>query len=171
MIRRLFARLTGEPRRGQKLFDAAAAEARKPHWFVEGQVPDTVDGRFAMLATIVALLIVRLERGGPAGEAGSVALTERFVETLDTEIREMGLGDPALGKQVRQLVGALAARVERWRSVLDQGLPWRPATERSIYRDQPPGAAAIEHSEAALRSLWRRIENSSVEALVEGRLA
>ena len=102
MIRGLFARLTGEPRRGQALFDLAVAEARRPHWFVEGEVPDTLDGRFAMLATVLALLTVRLERDGAAGEATSVGLTERFVESMDGELREMGVGDPAL---VREVVG------------------------------------------------------------------
>ena len=85
MIRSLFARLTGEPRRGQALFDVAVTEARRPQWFLQGEVPDTLNGRFAVLATITALIMVRLERDGPAGEQTSVALTERLVESLDTE--------------------------------------------------------------------------------------
>ena len=95
MIRSLFARLTGEPTRGQPLFDLAVREARKPYWFVEGQVPDTLNGRFGVLATVVALTMVRLEREGAAGEQAGVALTERLVESLDTEIREMM---PAVGE-------------------------------------------------------------------------
>ena len=67
MIRALFARLTGGPSRGQALFDLAVAEARHVHWFIEGELPDTVNGRFAVLATIVALLTVRLERDGEEG--------------------------------------------------------------------------------------------------------
>src|SRR5919106_4077544 len=119
MIRALFARLTGEPRRGQALFELAVAEAHRPHWFVEGEVPDTVNGRFAVLATIIALITIRLEREGDAGRQATVALTERLVESLDAEIREMGLGDPTLGKQVRKLVGAVSGRVERWRALVD----------------------------------------------------
>ena len=44
MIRALFARLTGEPKRGQSLFGLAVAEARRTHWFVDGEVPDTSTG-------------------------------------------------------------------------------------------------------------------------------
>src|SRR5918997_1730196 len=119
MVRALFARLTGRPRRGQTLFDLAVAEAREPHWFVEGEVPDTVNGRFAVLATIVAVMTLRLEREGAAGEEATVALTERMVDSLDAELREMGVGDPTLGKQVRKLVGAVGGRVERWRDLAD----------------------------------------------------
>ena len=125
MFRALFARLTGDRRRGQALFGLAVEEARQTHWFVEGAVPDTVNGRFAVLATIIALIAVRLERLGAEGEQASVGLTERMVESLDTEIREMGLGDPALGKQVRRLVVSVGARVERWRTLVDSDKGWR----------------------------------------------
>ncbi|QNP44091.1 hypothetical protein H9L15_05985 [Sphingomonas daechungensis] len=116
MFRALFARLTDEPKRGQALFRLAVAEARRPDWYLRGQVPDTVNGRFAVLATIVALLMVRLDRDGEPGKDAGTALTERLVESLDAEIREMGTGDPTLGKQVRQLVGAVAGRADRWAS-------------------------------------------------------
>ena len=86
MLRFLFGRLTDGPKRGQSLFERAVAEARKPHWFTQGEVPDTIDGRFAMLATTCALVIVRLESdpGSPEGDSASAALTERFIELSGT---------------------------------------------------------------------------------------
>jgi cytochrome b pre-mRNA-processing protein 3 len=170
MIRALFARLTGEPKRGQGLFDLAVAEARRPHWFVEGKVADTVEGRFAILATVTALLIVRLEREGTEGEAASVGLTERFVEAMDAEIREMGVGDPALGRQVRSLVGALGTRVERWRAAVDSNAGWTDAVCRSVYRGQEEDPDASGHAADSLKTLWARIEHAPLEELREGRL-
>ena len=171
MIRSLFARLTGEPTRGRALFDLAVGEARRPHWFVEGQVPDTVNGRFAVLATIVAFITVRLERGGARGEGASVALTERLVESLDTEIREMGLGDPTLGKQVRRLVGAVSGRVDRWRSLVDSEQSWSDEVRQSLYLGEDSDAAAFAHSERELRRLWQRLSDASLEQLEDGRMA
>lgn len=169
MIRRLFARLTGEPRRGQALFDLAVGETRRPHWFVEGRVPDTLNGRFAVLATIVALLMIRLEREGMEGEQAGVALTERLVESLDTEIREIGLGDPTLGKQVRKLIGAVSGRVERWRGLVDSEAGWSEEVRRSLYLEEAVDAAAVSHSEGELRILWKRLASASVEQLEDGR--
>lgn len=168
MISGLFARLTGEPKRGQPLFDAAVAEARRPHWYAQGQVPDTLEGRFAMLSTVLALTMVRLEQSGPDGEAATVGLTERFVEAMDAEIRQMGLSDPGLGRQVRSLVGALATRIERWRSATGDGGDWPAAVLRSVYRGNPPGAEALAHSVAATRDLWLRLEQS--DSLLEGKI-
>jgi cytochrome b pre-mRNA-processing protein 3 len=170
MFRRLFAGLTGEPKRGQALFGLAVAEASRPSWFVEGKVPDTVNGRFAVLATVVALITVRFEKEGEEGQRASVALAERLVESLDTEIREMGVGDPALGKQVRGLVGAVGGRVERWRALLDSAEPWTVEVSRSLYLDEDASSDALAASESALRKLWQRLGMASVEDLETGRI-
>lgn len=171
MFRGLFARLTGEPKRGERLFALAVAEARRPHWYIDGQVPDTVNGRFALLATVVALVIVRLEQAGANGEKASVALTERMVESLDAEVREMGVSDPSIGKQVRKLVGALAGRVGRWRSLLNSDSSWTAEVRRSIYLDEAVAAEALAHSETALQALWGKLHESSMDDLAEGSLA
>ena len=170
MIRSLFARLTGEPHRGQAIFDFAVGEARRPHWFVEGQVPDTLNGRFAVLATIIALLTVRLEREGSDGQQASVALAERLVESLDTEIREIGLGDPTLGKQVRKLVGAVSGRVERWRALVDSEAGWAEEVRRSLYLDEDAETAAVSHSENELHRLWQRVTRAQMPQLADGRV-
>ena len=115
MLNSLFRRLTADPVSGEPLFAAATDEARLPHWYREGAVADTIDGRFAALATVVSLIILRLEREGQSGDALSVALTERFIAVMESEHRELGLGDPTLGRTVRKLVGSLARRTELWR--------------------------------------------------------
>jgi cytochrome b pre-mRNA-processing protein 3 len=171
MFRSLFARLTGEPKRGERLFASAVAEARSPHWYIDGEVPDTINGRFAVLATVVAMTIVRLEQAGAEGEAASVALTERMVESLDVEVREMGVSDPTIGKQVRKLVGALAARVERWRRLTACDDSWTEDVKRSLYLDDEAEPAAVAHSETALKAYWARLRELSMEDLAEGSLA
>jgi cytochrome b pre-mRNA-processing protein 3 len=67
------------------LYDAVVARARQPHWYVEGQVPDTLDGRFDMIAAVLAMLLLRLE-DDPDGTILSVQLTERFVDDIDAQI-------------------------------------------------------------------------------------
>lgn len=168
MLRYLFPRLTPAQERGAALFAAASTEARRPHWFVEGAVPDTIDGRFAMLTTIIALISVRLERGGEDARVASVALTERFVEAMDAEHRQLGLGDPGLGKTVRKLVGALAGRIAVWRDSVDQPDEWTAATERSVYRGAPAGPDATAHVARSLGEFWAAIGRADDPALAEG---
>lgn len=169
MLGFLFRRLTADPERGAELFAAATRIAREPHWFVAGDVPDTLDGRFAMLSTITALVLVRLEGEGEAGNAMSVALTERFIEVMESEHREFGLGDPALGKTVRKLVGSLARRTELWRKATSGEVDWKAAARDSLYRDAV-GSEAIGHSTNALKRLWVGLESVGTAEIEQGQL-
>lgn len=165
----LFRRLTAAPDRGIALFAALTAEAREPHWYVAGGVPDTIDGRFAVLASLAALALVRIEQAGEAGIAASVALTERFVAVMESEHRELGLGDPALGRTVRKLVGSLARRTELWRSAMAERLSWSEATRESIYTHEVP-PDALAHGARALIDFRAKLERTSLEQLMEGML-
>ena len=169
MLRFLFPRLTRDENRGGALFAAVVAEAREAHWFTAGGVRDTIDGRFAVLSTLVALTTVRLEHCGEEGTAASVALAERFIEAMDAEHRELGLGDPTLGKTVRKLMGSLAGRVELWREVSERGGSWSDAAAESL-RNRDADPAAIAHCEQALRRYWGALEASPLVALGAGRI-
>ena len=166
MLGFLFRTLTAEPDRGAALFDAITARARRPHWYVEGTVPDTLGGRFAVLATLAALTLVRLEKDSEGNEA-SVALTERFIEVMESEHRELGLGDPTLGKKVRKLVGSLARRTDLWRNVGAEA--WEHAARESLFRGNV-SAAALAHLTAALRAFRDELERTSVTDLLQGNL-
>lgn len=159
MLRFLFPRLTTQPASGAALFDALTREARQRHWYIEGGVADTVDGRFAVLATVTALALVRLD----ANQSAAVALTERFAAVMETEHREIGLGDPALGRKVRKLVSAVGRRVQLWRSAVTTN-NWGDAAAESLEVPANPRNAA------ALQQLWSRLQATPDEALGEGRI-
>jgi len=169
MLGFLFRRLTAPPQRGSELFEAVTSIAREPHWYVEGKVPDTIDGRFAVLATVTALALVRLERDGKPGDLVSVALTERFIEVMESEHRELGLGDPTLGRTVRKLVRSLAVRTELWRSASDGNGDWTAATEKSLYKSGVP-AGALKHSASALKRLRSRLDRVTLRDIEQGQL-
>jgi cytochrome b pre-mRNA-processing protein 3 len=169
MLKFLFPGLTAEPLRGAPLFTAITAEARKPHWYVEGQVPDTLDGRFAVLSTIAALAIVRLEQEGSGGNLASVGLTERFIEVMKSEHRELGLGDPTLGRTVRKLVSMLAKRTEIWRSAWEGGCGWTEATLQSLYKGNA-APEALRHCAKQLKRLRSKLQDSSLADLGQGKL-
>ena len=169
MLGFLFRTLTAAPAEGAALFDRLTAEARRPDWYVAGGVPDTLDGRFAVLSTLTALALVRLEEGGTNGNAASVTLTERFIEVMESEHRELGLGDPTLGKTVRKLVGMLARRTELWRATVTDDCAWDEAVRDSLYKDAPDQAAMLASGEA-LRSFWKRLQGGSVGEIARGAI-
>jgi cytochrome b pre-mRNA-processing protein 3 len=169
MLGSLFRRLTAENAAGPALFEAITALTRQPHWYVEGQVPDTLDGRFAVLSTVTALVLARIEQFGDEGNPVSVSLTERFIEVMEAEHRELGLGDPTLGKTVRKLVGSLGRRTALWRDATAGSSDWDEATRSSLYKDEA-SPDAIRHSAAALRTFWNGLQQAKLKAFEEGRL-
>jgi cytochrome b pre-mRNA-processing protein 3 len=169
MLTFLFRTLTNPSSGGVALFDSATRRARLPHWYVEGKVPDTLDGRFAVLATILALVLVRLESLGEDGNLLSVALTERFIHVMESEHRELGLGDPTLGKTVRKLVGALEWRTDAWRLAAAGERGWTTTAEESLYKGNA-APEAVEHCGEALQRLWLSLEQVGIERLKQGEL-
>ena len=94
------------------LYHAVVAEGRQPHWYLQGGVPDTLDGRFDMIVAILAQALMRLEALGAAQE--SVWLTELFIDDMDGQLRQEGIGDVVVGKHIgaRRTTGGLSCGLD-----------------------------------------------------------
>ena len=93
------------------LYDAIVAQARAPHWYRDGAVPDTLDGRFDMVSSVLALVLLRLEALDSRGE--SALLTELFITDMDGQLRQRGIGDLVVGKHVGRMMSQLGGRLDR----------------------------------------------------------
>ncbi|MFN3590797.1 MAG: ubiquinol-cytochrome C chaperone family protein [Thermaurantiacus sp.] len=155
-----------------RLWDAIVAEARNPEWYLRHDVPDTIDGRFDMVALVSALVMLRFEHEGLRQEG--VWLTERFVEDMDGSLREIGVGDLVVGKHVGNMVGALGGRLGAYRAALAPDAAagqLEAALARNIYRREP--SACVPDTLRALaedvQALWLRIGGAELSGLKEGR--
>jgi cytochrome b pre-mRNA-processing protein 3 len=142
----LWARLTRRPRERDRmlpLYHAVVARARDPFWYRDAQVPDTVDGRFDMLAAFMALLLLRYEReAGEAAMQDSVLLTETFIEDMDESLHQIGIGDYVVGKHVGRMMGALGGRLTVFRQAREEG-DFRSAVHRNIFHEAPPAPEMV----------------------------
>ncbi len=150
------------------LYGAVVARARTPHWFATGQVPDTVDGRFDMIAAVLAMVMLRLEKD-PAGVPAATHLAEAFVDDMDPQLREIGIGDLLVGKHIGRMMGMLGGRLGAYRDALAAD-DLKPALARNLWRGAPPAAAAVEHVEAGLLELRTALAVTPIAALVAGDL-
>ena len=166
----LFKALRSTPPLSAPAYDAAVNTARAKQWYIAGAVPDTMDGRFALLSTVVALVTLRLEAEGDAGRTPSVALTEAFIDDMDAQMRQEGF-DATLGKKVRHLVGSLASRVDRWRRLFGGEGSWDEVVRRTVYRDEPTEEAAVESTVIGLKELRDRLAGLSLTEVVAGKWA
>lgn len=151
------------------LYAAAVAAARAEHWYLEGAVPDTLDGRFDMVVAIVAIVLMRLE-DDPEGVEPGIRLTERFVDDMDAQVRQIGFGDMVVGKHIGRMTAMLGGRLGAYRDGLAHGT-LDPALVRNLYRGDAPDPKAVAHVRDSLVALRARLAGVSLEELVAGRLS
>lgn len=150
------------------LYAAVVARARQPHWYLDGAVADTVDGRFDMIAAVLALVMLRLE-GDPAGIPAATHLSEAFVDDMDPQLREIGIGDLLVGKHVGRMMGMLGGRLGAYRDGLAAD-DLKPALVRNLYRGHTPEPAALAHVERELLALRDALAAVPTDRLIAGDL-
>ncbi len=164
-----WGRLFGETREeALPLYNAVVTRGRAEHWYLAGAVPDTVDGRFDMIAAVLAMVLLRLERE-PAAAPLSAHLTERFVDDMDGQLRQMGIGDIVVGKHIGKMMSMLGGRLGAYRDGLAAG-DLRPALVRNLYRGAEPDAAALDHVAASLTALHAALDAVPLDRLTAGDL-
>ena len=167
----LLQRIFGDRRpRGalEPLYQAIVAAGRDPSWYREGRVPDTLDGRFDMIAALTALVLLRLEAEGEAGREPSVLLTELFIDDMDATLRQIGVGDHVVGKHVGRMMSALGGRLAAFREARAEG--YAEAVRRNIFHEAPPSVEAVASVAARLEALARRLDDLSIGMLLDGKL-
>jgi len=154
----------------EPLYRAAVAAGRDPFWYWEGQVPDTMDGRFDMVAAVVGLVLLRLEAGGAGGREPSRLLTETFIEDMDATLRQIGIGDHVVGKHVGRMISALGGRLTAFRAARSGDGSFAAAVRRNVFHDAPPSEEAVALVAGRLEALSRGLDALPTEALLEGTL-
>ena len=166
LLRRIFRPAPAQPPR-LALWHAVVTEARDKRWYRDFSVADSVEGRFDMITLALAMVLLRIEREGDS--ASSVALTELFIEDMDSQLRQSGVGDLMVGKQVGKLMATLGGRIGALRGALPLGdAALAEAVGRNVTLIQ--GADAAPLAEELLR-FHATVERVSYEALLEGSLA
>ena len=164
-----FGRLLGEKRdEALPLYNAVVTRARAEHWYQDGAVPDTVDGRFDMIATILAFVMLRLE-AEPSGGEPAARLAERFVDDMDGQLRELGIGDIVVGKHIGRMMGMLGGRLGAYRDGLASG-DIDGAMIRNLYRGVTPSPDALAHVRDSLRGFHAALAGTPIDRLLRGEL-
>lgn len=125
MLRSLFGpRLFGSRlSRGRidRLYAHAVAQARQPGFYTALGVADRIDARFELYTLHVLLLSLRLRDLGEEGGEMAQALFDTYVSALDDTLRELGVGDVAVGKKMRKLGEALYGRMQAYEAAVAAG--------------------------------------------------
>jgi cytochrome b pre-mRNA-processing protein 3 len=145
--------------------------ARDPAFYAAWGVPDTLDGRFEVLALHVFLVLNRLKR--EPGEAAIFAqeLFDTMFADLDSALREMGAGDLGVGRRVQAMAKGLYGRIAAYERGLGDEAEMTAALRRNLF-----GTAAASATQLAAFSRYARRQAAAlaaqpVAALIAGAVA
>lgn len=143
--------------------------AREPQWYAECGVADSQAGRFDAITLVLALVLRRMEQDEALTQA-SVRLNELFVEDMEGQLRQSGVGDLVVGKHIGKLMGALGGRLGAVREALPLG---EAALTQMVSRNATMVAGGGNPAKAAARllALAGQLGAIPAEALLAGDIA
>ncbi|MEQ9446581.1 MAG: ubiquinol-cytochrome C chaperone family protein [Rhodospirillaceae bacterium] len=155
-----------------RLYVQAVEQARSPAFFTQFGVPDTVDGRFDLIILHIMLLIRRLRGNGKlAGEMSQSVLNHMFSD-MDRNLREMGVGDLSVGKQVKKMAKAFYGRSESWEEGIDSGrVQLMSAFEETVYRSVEQSSEQVSRLADYALTLDQALNAQDVDRLLMGEIS
>ena len=173
-IRQLWSRWfpDRQPSVAHRLYSRLVGYARFPIFYDRLGAPDTPEGRFEILALHVALTIRRLFRLGDDGRAVGQSLFDLMVADLDTNLRELGVGDLSVGKQVKRLTSQFYARLAALDEAFDADDPesLRAVIEKNVYAGRLPSQDQVRHLISILAALEDKLGDQAPSDLMTGRI-
>ncbi len=169
LLSRLFGNRADDQAQVRPLWHRVVALSRDPAWYAELGVADTVPGRFDAVTLVLAAVLLRLEREPKLMEPAA-KLTELFVEDMDGQLRESGVGDLVVGKHIGRLMGVLGGRLGAYRDALGQ--PERHLLAAAVGRNVTlVDGATPEPVADRLRAFAERLDAVSDAAVLAGEIA
>jgi cytochrome b pre-mRNA-processing protein 3 len=149
MISHLFRREPRGPDTISTLYGMIVAQARLPCFYRDYAVADTVNGRFDLVVLHLTLVLDRFELD-PALHAVGQQLFDHFCRDMDANLREMGIGDMSVPKEMQRIGDAFYGRSRAYLAALgaDETQKLAEVISRNVY-ESPPASQAAPHRLAA----------------------
>jgi cytochrome b pre-mRNA-processing protein 3 len=168
LLSRIFGKAVDDRADVRPLWHRIVELAREPRWYAEHGVADTVAGRFDAVTLVLALVMLRMEREEVLIEP-SARLTELFVDDMDGQLRQSGVGDLVVGKRMGKLMSVLGGRL----GALRDALPLGEAAVAEVIRRNVTLVEGVDGRAIAAEAvaLARQLDTLSGEDLLAGAIA
>jgi len=147
-------------------------QARRAAFFTDCGVPDTVDGRFELICLHAFLYLHRLKTERPEAERLSQAFFDAMFADMDRALREMGVGDLSVGREVKRMARAFYGRISAYEKGLagDDGA-LALALARNLYGTLPEPAPMTGAMAAYARCEAEQLRGQDPAELLAGRVS
>lgn len=154
------------------LYGMIVAQARLSCFYRDYTVADTVSGRFDLIVLHLALVLDRLAQD-PALRTLGQGVFDRFCQDMDHNLREMGVGDLTVPKELRRMGEAFYGRQMAYLAALalpDDGRVLVETVGRNIYGGSASAQAAAARLAAYIRLTVHDLKGQDPASLAAGEL-
>jgi len=155
------------------LYGRFASQARLPDFYLSLGVPDTVDGRFEMVALHAFLIFRRLKGQGAEIDRLAQATYDVMFKEMDLALRELGAADLGVGRRIKHMTEALNGRIQAYETGLaatDDG-QLQEALARNLYGTVTPDKASLAAMAGYLRDNAVALESQETGKIIAGEIA
>ena len=156
-----------DPDAVRKWRDAVTKLAREPEPYLREWTPDTIYGRFHMVALVATLAMRRFRDQGTEGKALSKAFSELLFSDFDHSLREHGVGDASIARRIRKMGEEFYGLASAVDEALEQGGPDKSLAQVIQRNIQPDGDKALELARYVL-DLNARVERVPEAQILTG---
>ena len=136
----------------QGRLDAAKSAALHPALYAHWGVPDTFDGRFEALLSLVSVEFARLTRSDEMRAAD--ALLTAFMQDVELALQASGVSEAGMRKKMRQVETASFARVEAISTAMRSGTSTAQSILNAMFGGQESGMDAASKLDRLLHRLY-----------------
>ena len=154
------------------LYGAIVTRARDPRFYQAYRVPDTALGRFDLILLHLALVLRRLRAGDASARTLAQGLFDAFCRDMDHNLREMGVGDQGVPRQMRRVGEAFYGRAQAYDAALaEQSNDALVGTLiRNVYAEAAEPGVAVERLADYVRRTVHDLEAQAIEHLLDGHV-
>jgi cytochrome b pre-mRNA-processing protein 3 len=154
-----------------ELYAEVVRQSRLPVFYLDGGVPDSLDGRFDLIALHAFLVLRRLKREGSAGQQLGQSLFDILFADMDQSLREMGVGDLGVGRRVKAMASAFYGRIAAYDAGLEQdNTALGDALRRNLYGTTDPSLAVLQGMIAYMRQQVAEVDKWPAAGLLAGQV-
>ncbi len=147
-----FFRRNPQEARARALYQRVVAQARQPGFYRDCGVPDSVDGRFELIALHAFLVLHRLKADPGDTEALGQALFDVMFQDMDQSLRELGASDLGVGPRVKRMAQGLYGRIAAYEAGLSgPAAELEAALRRNLFGTVTPEPEQVRAMAAYLR--------------------
>jgi cytochrome b pre-mRNA-processing protein 3 len=172
MILRFFRRDDGRATI-ERLYGAIVAQSRDPAFYTDFAVPDTIAGRFEMILVHAFALFHRLKGEPEERRTLGQHVFDEFCRDMDSNLREMGVGDLTVPKKMKRVAEAFYGRAGVYDAALaaDDNAALEDALMRNVYGSDAARAGEARCLASYVRDLTATLATQSFDRLAAGEIA